>query len=49
MDKEKCDCQKPDKLKGIPEDCAPEQIQDCHGEAKDHPCESEKKDDKQKK
>ncbi len=31
-------CQKPEHLKGKPEDCTPEQIRKCHGEAKDHPC-----------
>ena len=46
-DKEKakmcdCKCQKPEKLKGKPEECAPEQIKECHGD-KEHPCEEEKK------
>jgi len=31
-------CQKPDQLKGKPEECSPEQIKACHGDAKDHPC-----------
>jgi len=31
-------CQKPDQLKGKPEECSPEQIKVCHGDAKDHPC-----------
>jgi hypothetical protein len=26
-----------------PEECTPEQIKECHWEAQDHPCESEKK------
>ena len=33
----KC-CQKPENLKGCPHDCSPEQIRQCHGDAKDHPC-----------
>lgn len=37
-----CKCQYPDKLKGKPEECTPEQIKECHGD-KDHPCEDEKK------
>jgi DNA-binding transcriptional ArsR family regulator len=37
-----CKCQYPEKLKGKPEDCAPEQIKDCHGDEKEHPCEGEK-------
>ena len=37
-------CQHPEKLKGKPEECTPEQIKECHGEVKEHPCESEKKD-----
>jgi len=38
---EKC-CQKPDKLKGKPEDCTPEQIEECHGSEKNHCCCQEK-------
>jgi DNA-binding transcriptional ArsR family regulator len=38
-----CDykCQPPEKLKGKPEECTPEQIKECHGD-KEHPCEDEK-------
>ena len=36
-------CQQPDKLKGTPQECTPEQIKECHGDAKEHPCEEEKK------
>ena len=31
-------CQHPDKLKGKPGECSPEQIRECHGEVVDHPC-----------
>jgi DNA-binding transcriptional ArsR family regulator len=31
-------CQQPDKLKDKPENCSPEQIRECHGTAKEHPC-----------
>jgi len=31
-------CQKPDELKGKPEDCTPEQIKKCHGDEKSLPC-----------
>ena len=31
-------CQQPDKLKDKPENCTPEQIRECHGDDKDHPC-----------
>ncbi len=31
-------CQHPEKLKGKPEECSPEQIKKCHGSAKKHPC-----------
>ena len=37
---EKPVCQKPENLKGKPEDCTPDQIAKCHGDAKDHSCES---------
>jgi hypothetical protein len=31
-------CEKPENLKTKPEECTPEQIKKCHGEAKGHPC-----------
>jgi hypothetical protein len=31
-------CQKPKELKGKPQECSPEQIRKCHGDAKKHPC-----------
>ena len=31
-------CQKPENLKGKPEECSPEQIRKCHGEVEGHPC-----------
>lgn len=34
-------CEKPENLKGRPEDCSPEQIKECHGDAQEHPCTSE--------
>lgn len=37
-------CQHPEKLTGNPQDCTPEQIKECHGEVKEHSCESPKKD-----
>jgi len=36
-------CKHPEKLKGKPEECTPEQIRECHGGAREHPCEPEKK------
>lgn len=36
-DKNIC-CQKPEQLKGKPEDCSPEQIRKCHGVTKKHQC-----------
>jgi len=39
-------CKQPEKLQGKPEDCTPEQIKECHGDTKDHPCETEKKERK---
>ncbi len=35
--KEKC-CEKPENLKGKPEECSPEQIKKCHGTSGKHPC-----------
>ncbi len=37
-EKDKC-CQKPEQLKGKPQDCSPEQIKKCHADEKKHPCE----------
>lgn len=31
-------CQKPEALKGKPEECSPEQIRQCHGAVTEHPC-----------
>jgi hypothetical protein len=35
---EKQTCQKPEELKGKPEECSPEQIKKCHGDVIEHPC-----------
>jgi ArsR family transcriptional regulator len=37
-------CERPENLKGKPEECTPEQIRECHGDVKDHPCKEEKKE-----
>jgi len=34
-------CEHPDKLKGKPEECTPEQIEACHGQTKQHLCPEE--------
>ena len=34
-------CEHPEKLKGRPEECTPEQIRECHGDVKEHPCKRE--------
>jgi DNA-binding transcriptional ArsR family regulator len=31
-------CEHPVKLEGKPEECSEEQIKECHGDEKDHPC-----------
>ncbi len=30
-------CRHPEKLKGKPGDCSPEQIKECHGQTEEHP------------
>ena len=35
---EKKKCEKPENLKGKPEECSAEQIKECHGDAAEHPC-----------
>jgi len=34
----KCGCMHPENLKKNPAECTPEQIKECHGDIKDHPC-----------
>jgi hypothetical protein len=31
-------CEHPEKLKGKPGECSSEQIKECHGDVKEHPC-----------
>jgi DNA-binding transcriptional ArsR family regulator len=38
-------CEHPEKLKGKPGECTPEQIRECHGNEKDHTCKGEKKEE----
>ena len=35
-------CQHPEKLKGKPGECSPEQIKECHGDVEKHPCVKER-------
>ena len=35
-------CQKPENLKGKPQDCTPEQIRKCHGDETPHACTNRK-------
>jgi hypothetical protein len=37
-DESKIVCEHPEKLKGKPGECSPEQIKECHGKASKHPC-----------
>jgi hypothetical protein len=37
---EKETCSHPEKLKGKPSECSPEQIKECHGDVEEHPCEA---------
>lgn len=39
-----CCCEHPEKLKGKPGECSPEQIRECHGDVGEHPCEKEKEE-----
>lgn len=36
-------CEKPEQLKGRPQECSPEQIKICHGSETDHPLSSGKR------
>ncbi len=38
MSEEKKGCQKPERLKDAPGECSPEQVEECHGDTKKHPC-----------
>ena len=35
-------CKHPERLKGKPGGCSPEQIKECHGKVVEHPCVKEK-------
>ena len=35
-------CTKPERLKGKPVECSPEQVRECHGEVVEHPCTTKK-------
>jgi hypothetical protein len=35
-------CEKPENLKTNREECTPEQVRECHGDVKVHPCVEEK-------
>jgi len=35
------ECQHPERLKGKPGECSPEQIKECHGDVKQHSCEKD--------
>ena len=35
-------CEHPEKLKGKPGECSAEQIRECHGDTKKHPCRDKK-------
>jgi len=35
-------CEHPERLKGKPGECSPEQIKECHGDVEEHPCVKEK-------
>lgn len=41
-----CCCERPEKLKGKPEECTPQQIKECHGDVKGHPCKGGRKEEK---
>ncbi|WP_201024674.1 hypothetical protein [Chlorobium limicola] len=40
MTREQTSCEKPEVLKGKPEECTPEQIHECHGAAEEHSCQT---------
>jgi len=40
MTQEKTGCEKPEKLKGNPQECSSEQIRECHGHEEAHSCET---------
>jgi hypothetical protein len=35
-------CEHSERLRGKPEECSPEQIAECHGDVREHPCVKEK-------
>jgi len=41
MNKDNKQCEHPERLKGKPGECSPEQIKKCHGDTGKHPCKSQ--------
>ncbi|MBC8443474.1 hypothetical protein H8D79_01980 [PVC group bacterium] len=37
-DRKRCGCERQKAPKSKPEECSAEQIKECHGDAKEHPC-----------
>jgi hypothetical protein len=40
----KSKCRKPEKLKDQPGNCSPQQIRECHGDDRAHPCATQEQD-----
>ena len=40
-------CKKPEALRGRPEDCTPDRIEECHGDAAEQPCEKPAEDEEE--
>jgi hypothetical protein len=38
MCRKEAKCEHPERLKGKPGECSPEQIRKCHGDDRKHPC-----------
>jgi hypothetical protein len=36
--RERACCEKPHRLRDRPQECTPEEVRECHGEGKEHPC-----------
>ncbi|MCF8383252.1 MAG: hypothetical protein K9G39_06600 [Chlorobium sp.] len=40
MTQEQTSCEKPEMLKGKPEECSPQQVEECHGARQEHVCQT---------
>jgi len=41
--RDRCCCERPERLRNNPQECTPEQVRECHGEENEHSCAAKEK------